>query len=111
MGDTLERLEAIRSETPGGVRQEVWGMAVAYNCVFRTKSSHRLGANQVADLDEILLSESAALNTEWLWHKQKGSMEGASESSGIFREKSVRCASRDLSSYDFSLNSGCFPQG
>lgn len=32
---TLERLEAIRSETPEGVRQEVWGMAVAYNLVRR----------------------------------------------------------------------------
>lgn len=32
---TLERLETIRSETPEGVRQEVWGMAVAYNLVRR----------------------------------------------------------------------------
>lgn len=29
--DLLEREEAIRSKTPGGVRQEFWGMAIAYN--------------------------------------------------------------------------------
>lgn len=33
--DMLERLEAIRSEAPGRVRQEVWGLAVAYNLVRR----------------------------------------------------------------------------
>jgi hypothetical protein len=29
----LEREEAIRSRTPGGVRQEIWGIALAYNLV------------------------------------------------------------------------------
>jgi hypothetical protein len=33
--DVLERLEAIRSRTPEGVRQEIWGLAVAYNLVRR----------------------------------------------------------------------------
>lgn len=33
--DVLEREEAIRSETPDGVRQELWGMAIAYNLVRR----------------------------------------------------------------------------
>lgn len=32
---TLERMEAIRSETPQGVLQEVWGIAVAYNLIRR----------------------------------------------------------------------------
>jgi hypothetical protein len=32
---TLESAEAIRSETPERVRQEVWGMAIAYNLVRR----------------------------------------------------------------------------
>lgn len=33
--NVLEREEAIRSKTPEGVRQELWGMAVAYNLVRR----------------------------------------------------------------------------
>jgi hypothetical protein len=33
--DVLEREEAIRSQTPDGVRQELWGMAIAYNLVRR----------------------------------------------------------------------------
>lgn len=33
--DMLERLESIRSEAPDRVRQEVWGIAVAYNLVRR----------------------------------------------------------------------------
>jgi hypothetical protein len=33
--DVLEREETIRSETPDGVRQELWGMAIAYNLVRR----------------------------------------------------------------------------
>lgn len=33
--DVLEQKEAIRSETPNGVRQELWGMAIAYNLVRR----------------------------------------------------------------------------
>ena len=33
--DVLEREEAIRSERPEGVRQELWGMAIAYNLVRR----------------------------------------------------------------------------
>lgn len=33
--DVLEQEEAIRSETPDGVRQELWGMAIAYNLVRR----------------------------------------------------------------------------
>jgi hypothetical protein len=32
---TLERLEALRSRTPEGLRQEVWGLAVAYNLIRR----------------------------------------------------------------------------
>lgn len=33
--DMLERLEAVRSEAPKRVRQEVWGLAVAYNLMRR----------------------------------------------------------------------------
>jgi hypothetical protein len=33
--NVLEREEAIRSQTPNGVRQELWGMAIAYNLVRR----------------------------------------------------------------------------
>lgn len=33
--ETLEQLESIRSRTPERVRQEVWGLAVAYNLVRR----------------------------------------------------------------------------
>lgn len=33
--NVLEQKEAIRSETPNGVRQELWGMAIAYNLVRR----------------------------------------------------------------------------
>jgi hypothetical protein len=31
----LDRQETIRSRTPGGVRQEIWGIAIAYNLVRR----------------------------------------------------------------------------
>lgn len=33
--DVLQQEEAIRSQTPDGVRQELWGMAIAYNLVRR----------------------------------------------------------------------------
>lgn len=31
--DLLERYETIRSQTPGGVLQEIWGLAIAYNLI------------------------------------------------------------------------------
>ena len=37
--DTLQQFEAIRSKTPERVRQEVWGLAIAYNLVRREMES------------------------------------------------------------------------
>ena len=56
----------------------------------------RVGRDQIADIDEVLLRDSAALNMEWYLHEQNGSMENARESSEIW---SGSGASRDLSSY------------
>ena len=64
----------------------------------------RMGSDQVPNSGEVLLGESAALNTERLLHSSNGSMKGARESRGILRGKSVRGASRDLSSYDSMLS-------
>lgn len=41
--DMLERLEAIRSEAPERVKQEVWGLAVAYNLIRREMELAALG--------------------------------------------------------------------
>jgi hypothetical protein len=64
--EMLEREEAIRSRKPDGVRQELWGVLLAYNLV-------RLEMERIADeagLDPSRISFAAALRfirDEWFW--------------------------------------------
>lgn len=64
--EMLDREEAIRSKTPVGVKQELWGVFLAYNLV-------RLEMERVADaagVDPTRISFVAALRLvcdEWLW--------------------------------------------
>lgn len=64
--EMLDREEAIRSKSPAGVRQELWGVFLAYNLV-------RLEMEQVADeagVEPTRISFVAALRLicdEWLW--------------------------------------------
>ena len=64
--DMLERQESIRSQSPDGVVQEVWGIALAYNLV-------RLEIEQVAAeamVPPVRVSFIAALRLirdEWMW--------------------------------------------
>ena len=69
----------------------------------------RMGSDQVPDIDEVLLRESAALNTQRSLHRPKGSMNDTRESSGILSGNSVRGASKDLSSYHNSHNASSQP--
>jgi len=64
--ELLDREEAIRSKTPAGVKQELWGIFLAYNLV-------RLEMERVADeagVEPTRISFVAALRLicdEWLW--------------------------------------------
>ena len=62
----LERQEAIRSKTPTGVAQELWGVGLAYNLV-------RLEMERVADEAKVLpnrisfLMSLRLIRDEWMW--------------------------------------------
>jgi hypothetical protein len=62
----LEREESLRSKTPAGVSQEVWGLLIAYNLV-------RLEMERVADelgVEPTRISFAASLREirdEWVW--------------------------------------------
>src|SRR5450432_2410446 len=64
--DMLERQEAIRSRTPKGVAQELWGVALAYNLV-------RLEMERVADEADVEPSRISfvmalrLIRDEWMW--------------------------------------------
>jgi hypothetical protein len=64
--DMLERQEAIRSRTPKGVAQELWGVALAYNLV-------RLEMERVADEAQVQPSRISftmalrLIRDEWMW--------------------------------------------
>ena len=56
----LDRQEAIRSRTPAGVRQELWGIALAYNLV-------RLEMERAADMLERIRSQMG-VTIIWVEH-------------------------------------------
>jgi hypothetical protein len=64
--EMLDREESIRSKTPDGVRQEIWGIALAYNLI-------RLEMERVADQAKVPPSRISFVNAmrlicdEWLW--------------------------------------------
>src|SRR5205814_7819843 len=64
--ELLEREEAIRSKSPDGVAQELWGVFVAYNLI-------RLEMERIADeieVDPLRVSFVAAMRLireEWTW--------------------------------------------
>lgn len=64
--EMLDREESIRSRTPDGVRQEIWGIALAYNLI-------RLEMERVADQAKVVPSRISFVSAmrlicdEWLW--------------------------------------------
>ena len=64
--EMLDREESIRSRTPDGVRQEIWGIALAYNLI-------RLEMERVAEQAKVPPSRISFVNAmrlicdEWLW--------------------------------------------
>lgn len=64
--DMLERQEAIRSKTPSGVAQELWGVGLAYNLV-------RLEMERVADQAQVpptrisFIMALRLIRDEWMW--------------------------------------------
>ena len=56
---TLEREETIRSQTPDHVRQELWGMAIAYNLVRREMNlfgrEHKLPSRRISFRTSLML--------------------------------------------------------
>jgi hypothetical protein len=64
--EMLDREEAIRSRTPEGVRQEIWGILLAYNLI-------RVEMERVADEADVVPSRISFVGAmrlicdEWLW--------------------------------------------
>jgi hypothetical protein len=62
----LDREESIRSRTPDGVRQEIWGIALAYHLI-------RLEIERIAEQAKVPPSRISFVNAmrlicdEWLW--------------------------------------------
>lgn len=65
----LERQEAIRSRSPEGVRQELWGIALAYNLV-------RLEMERIADEAEVAPTRISFTNTLFLMREEISRMGG-----------------------------------
>lgn len=64
--DMLERQEAIRSKTPAGVAQELWGVGLAYNLVRlemqRVAEEANVPPNRISFLMSLRL-----IRDEWMW--------------------------------------------
>jgi hypothetical protein len=64
--EMLERREHIRSKTPEGVRQELWGLALAYNLIrlemLRIAREARLPANRIS-----FVAAHRLICDEWWW--------------------------------------------
>jgi hypothetical protein len=64
--ELLEREEAIRSKTPGGVRQELWGILLVYNLVRveieRTAREAKVEPTRISFVESLRL-----MRDEWMW--------------------------------------------
>lgn len=64
--EMLDREEAIRSRTPDGVRQEVWGILLAYNLI--RVEMERVAASAKVDPSRIsFVGAMRLICDEWLW--------------------------------------------
>ena len=62
----LDREEAIRSKTPDGVRQELWGILLAYNLI-RLEMERVAAAAKVEPTRISFVSAMRLICDEWLW--------------------------------------------
>lgn len=64
--ELLEREEAIRSKTPDGVRQELWGILLVYNLIRvemeRTAREAKVEPNRISFVESLRL-----IRDEWMW--------------------------------------------
>lgn len=64
--ELLEREEAIRSKTPDGVRQEIWGILLVYNLV--RVEMERIAREAKVEPTQVSFVESLRLiRDEWMW--------------------------------------------
>jgi hypothetical protein len=64
--EMLDREEAIRSRTPKGVRQELWGILIAYNLV-RLEMARVAAAAKVEPTRISFVNAMRLICDEWLW--------------------------------------------
>jgi hypothetical protein len=64
--EMLDREEAIRSKTPDGVRQELWGILIAYNLI-RLEMEHVASAAKVEPTRISFVNAMRLICDEWLW--------------------------------------------
>src|SRR6266478_1577599 len=64
--EMLDREEAIRSRTPDGVRQELWGILIAYNLI-RLEMERVATAAKVEPARISFVSAMRMICDEWLW--------------------------------------------
>ena len=72
----LDRRESIRSKSPDGVEQEIWGLLLAYNLV----RSYMVRVGKLADVAPLRISFVTALRCireEWFWDSQPRMAVGA----------------------------------
>jgi Insertion element 4 transposase N-terminal/Transposase DDE domain len=64
--ELLEREEAIRSKTPDGVRQEIWGILLVYNLIRvemeRTAREAKVEPSRISFIESLRL-----IRDEWMW--------------------------------------------
>jgi hypothetical protein len=64
--EMLDREEAIRSKTPDGVRQELWGILIAYNLI-RLEMERVAAAAKVEPVRISFVNAMRLICDEWLW--------------------------------------------
>ena len=64
--EMLDREEAIRSKTPDGVRQELWGILIAYNLI-RLEMERVASAAKVEPTRISFVNAMRLICDEWLW--------------------------------------------
>jgi hypothetical protein len=91
--EMLDREEAIRSRTPEGVRQELWGILIAYNLI-RLEMEHVAEAAKVAPNRISFVGAMRLISDEWLWCAISAHELDKKGLAGVFRSLSDPAAFR-----------------